>query len=161
MSKCWTIFLPVSSPKQKQQRALWGTKNKIKSYPPTALDKSILSVILLRSYQYNLTQTSVSLVSFFSSPVNLFDQSAYFITAHLVRSACLCITSVSGSLFRHTLSAAELRLVVDVKLDKGWREKQSKGYEDRWRGRKAVIKSLCIFPIISSFRLLCSLTPFS
>lgn len=30
-------------------------------------------------------------------------------------------TSVSGSLFLHTLSAAELRLVVDVKLDR-WKE---------------------------------------
>lgn len=32
-------------------------------------------------------------------------------------------TSVSGSLFLHTLSAAELRLVVDVKLDR-WKEKK-------------------------------------
>lgn len=54
-------------------------------------------------------------------------------------------------MFRHTRSAAELRLVVDVRLDGGWREgrkkRKSEGDGDRWRetqaGRKAVIKSPC------------------
>lgn len=51
------------------------------------------------------------------------------------------ITSASGSVFRHTLSAAELRLVVDVRLDRGWREgrkkRKSEGDGDRWRETQA------------------------
>lgn len=68
------------------------------------------------------------------------------------------ITSASGSVFRHTRRAAELRLVVDVRLDRGWRERErsqrrkSEGDGDRWRERRrrqtdreAVIKSPCFF----------------
>lgn len=100
----------------------------------------------------------------------MLEQSAYFIITQLLGTASWRITSASGSVLRHTLSAAELRLVVDVRLDRGWRERsqkrKSEGDGDRWRetqtaDRKAVIKSPCFFffSIISSFRLRCSSTP--
>lgn len=85
----------------------------------------------------------------------MLEQSAYFIITQLLGTASWRITSASGSVFRHTLSAAELRLVVDVRLDRGWRERsqkrKSEGDGDRWRetqtaDRKAVIKSPCFFP---------------
>lgn len=99
----------------------------------------------IRSYWFDLTLTR---------PLVL-EQSAYFIITQLLGTASWRITSASGSVFRHTLSAAELRLVVDVRLDRGWRERsqtrKSEGDGDRWRetqtaDRKAVIKSPCFFP---------------
>lgn len=63
----------------------------------------------IRSYWFDLTLTC---------PLVL-EQSAHFIITQLLGAASWRITSASGSVFRHTLSAAELRLVVDVRLDRG------------------------------------------
>lgn len=63
------------------------------------------------------------------SSVKVYKQFAYFINPQ-TQWGC-AFTSVSGSVFLHTRSAAELRRVVDVKLDAAWRKKKKDETDER------------------------------
>lgn len=97
--------LPVSSPKQKQQRALC----QIKKTHKLLMEYGYQSILKIR-FKWKL--------SIFVSPVSCVYQISLW-----DMNSCV-FTSFSGSLFLYTLSAAELRLEVDVRLEQKnkWKE---------------------------------------